>query len=56
MSEIPEKAVGWLEEERCPHCKRHNGRPLDCRRKVTKTHYGWRCHGFRSKYDTEPWK
>ena len=42
-------SIAFLAEKRCPHCKRR-GHPLKCGRVVTKNSYGWRCHGFRSRY------
>lgn len=38
----------WLLERRCPHC------PHDCepatKYGIRKTHEGWQCNGYRSKY------
>lgn len=40
----------WLKEHRCPWCK-HDGR---CKGyKTRKSHEGWQCHGYRSRYDEE---
>lgn len=51
MAEITKKACDWLYEHRCQHCKKRNGHPLKCCRKVSVTWYGWRCHGFKTKYE-----
>ena len=38
----------WLKEHRCPHCP-HLCEPTE-KYKVRKSHDGWRCNGYRSKY------
>ena len=58
MSKV--EAMRWLAENRCPWCERHGrcdglgrkGKPYAVRR----TYEGWRCMGYRSRYNSDEWK